>query len=426
MSAERPQRRFYFRIPNLELDHPLSELDGSHIENPLARSLLNTTPVRRLKGVGQVGLVLTNNPREKWRTGHYHTRYQHTIAVAEIGERILRQNGFDEQSINLGVAAYMLHDIGIPAFGDTTKPLDPKNLDEETHWRDASNRRITTLLNRNNISKEQVDAIIRNEGILGKVLDIADRIAYVSRDLSAWINDEPRMVEAWGRDPTPEEIKDMPIEQAVNTLLYDIFIRRMGDMYKDVIVNKESGEVYFSDAAQLSFFLFYRAALFRGLYKHPLNIGRETAFVETLRPFYTTDEEQARQKEHLLSPSKLRSMTDYELEDHVRNYGSKAQREMYLNLRFLHWVPSFEKFETIEQAKQREQEIAGDGVRIIGIREIAGFNPSTDFKVMNRKGKIVVFRDAVPPAAAHIDKEVGKVRGVYLFYSNSEFEMTAA
>ncbi|MBI2195920.1 MAG: hypothetical protein HYU48_02650, partial [Candidatus Levybacteria bacterium] len=198
MSAERPERRTYFRIPNLALDFPLSELDGVNIENPLAKSLLRTATVKRLKGVSQLGLVIT---QKRHGRAHFHTRYQHIGTVTEIGERILRQNGFDEQEINLGVAAFILHDVGITAFGDSTKPLDPKNLEEEAHWREASNRRITTLLRRNNISPQQVDAIIHNGGVLGKVLDIADRIAYVSRDLSAWIDDLPRIEEAWGSQP---------------------------------------------------------------------------------------------------------------------------------------------------------------------------------------------------------------------------------
>lgn len=423
MSAERPERRTYFRIPNLALDFPLSELDGVNIENPLAKSLLRTATVKRLKGVSQLGLVIT---QKRHGRAHFHTRYQHIGTVTEIGERILRQNGFDEQEINLGVAAFILHDVGITAFGDSTKPLDPKNLEEEAHWREASNRRITTLLRRNNISPQQVDAIIHNGGVLGKVLDIADRIAYVSRDLSAWIDDLPRIEEAWGSQPTLEEIKKMPTKDQGNILVYDIFIRRMGDMYKDVILDKDSGELYFEDAAQLGFFLMYRAALFRGLYMHPLNIGRETAFADILRPFYTIDEERARQDDSSLSPSKLRHMTDYDLQAHIQKYGSKDQWAVYAYLRFMHWSPTFEKFETVEQARRRGHEIITRGARIIGVREIEGFSPSTDFKVKDKNGNIVAFRDAVPTAVTRIDEEIGKVRGVYLFYTNDDFKMSTA
>ncbi len=427
MPAERFGRRIYFRIPNLALDHPLSELDGLYIENPLAKSLLRTAPLRRLKGVGQLGLLVNNSGTESWqRGGFYHTRYEHTGVVTDIGERVLRQNGLDEHGVNTGIAGFILHDLGTVGFGDSTKPLDSINLDEEAHWREASNRRITTLLKRNNISLEEVDAVIRNEGVLGKVLDIADRTAYVTRDLSAWMNDEPRRIEHFGRlIPTPDEIEAMSEEDLNMAYLYIRYISRMGDIYNDVVIDKDAEEVYFKDVNQLRFLLAYRAALHRGLYMHPLNMGREAAFVEILRPFYTADEQQAHEEDQLLSPSKLRKMTDRDVEDHIRKYGTDDQKAVYMYLRFMHWVPSFEKFETVEQAKQREQDIIGSGARIIGVREVLGFNPSTDLKVLDKQGNVVSFRDADPYGTSLIDAEVEKVRGAYLFYTSDEFKMTA-
>lgn len=411
-------RKIYRGIPNLVVEHPLSELDGVYIENPLAQSLLRTAPIRRLKGVSQLGF-LVNNTENRRRDGFFYTRYEHTLTVTEIGEGILRQNGVNEDTINLAVAASMLHDVATPSFGDATQALDPLELDEEDHWADAINTRITTLLNRYHISKEQIDAIIHNRGILGKVLDIADRTAYVSEDLDQWANGSFRRFESWFWSP---DLEALPEEYRMDYFTYTNLIRRMGDIYEDVMIDQDTQDVYFKDVEKLRPFLYYRAALHAGMYMHPLNIGRETMFAEMLRPFYTRDETQAMQDPARLSPSKLRRMTDYELEDHIHEHGSREQWAVYAHLRFFHWVSSFEKFDTLEQASRRADEIARTGARVVGIQEVKGFNPSTDFRVMDKQGRVLPYREADPEGTELIDEEVRKTKGVYVFHTNDEFK----
>lgn len=407
------ERRERENWQDTRIDHPFSSLDGNYLEGQLPVDLIHTSSVRRLKGIRQLGFLAD---REPGTTINLHNRFSHTITVASIMQKILSGNGFSQENIELGVASAILHDIAMPAFGDATKLLDPQALDEETRWQEAANRKVLQILKANHISLDRVDAVIQNKGLLGRVLDIADRIVYTTKDLHVV------ELESHGRyfDSLPPLKPDAELtkEGRVGLYFYNHFISKMGDLYRSVSVNHDTQQVFLTDEEGLGWFLAMRAMLHAHIYLHPHNLGRDLIVQKMLQPFYQPQTDVFPNPDpSKLTPQKLRKMTDADLRDHIFKYRSPQQFAMYVDVTFPSWAPSYEKFANLVDVEKRRQELEQeDDVSVIGIRTIKGFNAGLNYLVDTQSG-LASFAQVNPWLAERIQKLEEGTRATYLFYT---------
>src|SRR3989338_3534451 len=135
--------------------------------------------VRALSFLSYVG----PQPDKQYLIGYSHNRSDHSLVVGLTAGEIGRHNNLLQQQIDTLEIAGILHDIATPALGDVTKSIDPTNLGEEKFWHEVLDRKGKEFLRWKGLRCKRLDKIIGDQGILGQVLDIADRITYTMNDL---------------------------------------------------------------------------------------------------------------------------------------------------------------------------------------------------------------------------------------------------
>ncbi|MFA6909184.1 MAG: hypothetical protein WC289_04880 [Patescibacteria group bacterium] len=113
-----------------------------------------------------------------------HTRWLHAYICAMLAEVILARAGFSEEERRPIVIAIAYHDCATVAGSDSVKRIDPKNLDEE--------RNFAWVLKRAGLAQRwkveygfnlvHASSWVRNRGMFGLLLDIIDKMSYVSLD----------------------------------------------------------------------------------------------------------------------------------------------------------------------------------------------------------------------------------------------------
>lgn len=390
------------------LDLPFSDLHGwVYSKDELCKIYHIVRPFDRLVYIKSLSFLDYFNSdikiENQYLYSYTHDRGDHTYVVAGTGAQILNENNFNDSDTKKFLIAAFLHDFATPALGDVTKFIDPKNLHEELHWQKMLNPEINQYFKDNDIDKEEIDLIIKNEGTLGEVLDIADRITYVMKDLSNFIQ---KIIK-----------RNVAKNNYRNNL--DKFINlnpKIGNIYQDVKIDKNSSTVYFDNPSRLQKFLHLRALLHQNVYMHPISQGRDFYIASFIKPFYTIDPSQ----NHLLTPDCLRKMTDRELIDFLAQKYNKSCTEFYRCLE--RWYPQYyEKFSDIESAEKRRDELKNNSsFNIIGIKQCKGFNPSTSYKVKNKSGQIIEYRQYDPQGAKVIENIAKKVKGVFLYYEDKK------
>lgn len=156
--------------------------------------ILHTKSFRRLSHKTQVFLAAEGD--------HFRTRLTHTLEVAQIARTIARALGLNEdltEAISLG------HDLGHTPFGHTGesalagclarhKGVDPASPEAEALYRhnEQSLRVVERIENGGrglNLTPEVRDGIVNHTGDLraetleGRIVAVADRIAYVNHDI---------------------------------------------------------------------------------------------------------------------------------------------------------------------------------------------------------------------------------------------------
>lgn len=411
-SAEYQERKATRRYWDAVIYHPFSRLNETRFENPLYAELIDTREIQRLKHIRQLGFILVDiTPGGNYKDPLMHTRFTHTTSGATIAREILQNNNLPQKDIDTGVMSFLLHDTAIPALGDPTMHLDPEGLDEETHWQEVAGRKTRRLLSSQGITIEDVDHAIKNEGLLGQVIDIADRIAYVAGDFREVYLDN------YGRQKNNAILagrEEIFGQVSLNEYSFPDNLRNLGDLYQTVKVDKEHQQVYFADVNKLRTFLFVRAMLHRDLYQHPYNVGRDMLYTQMIRPFYTPNVEVGNNP-YYLTPKKLHRMKDSDLISHIFKYANREQARTYLQLTVDSWSPDFEKFGSVAQVMQRVEELKNAPETIVlGYKELNGFDPGLDYLVESNN-KILPYKFADPKGAKLIEQEENASRGTYLF-----------
>ncbi|MBI2613898.1 MAG: HD domain-containing protein [Candidatus Levybacteria bacterium] len=387
---------------------PSSDLKRWTEEDDPYEKAFRRLPLGRLDGVKALSFLSYIGPAAKDQIflPYTHTRFDHSFVVGLVIEAIMRQNGFDQEDINVGIVAGLIHDIATPAHGDATKKVDPKALDEEQFWWEALGENGQVFVTQElNIPQKRLDAIIKNQGIIGQVLDIADRITYTMKDLNEIVAVDQNNAWSWVfQNPYLQELHD-----------FTMINPKIGNIYKEVGVDRKKNEVFFNDPRNLGIFLLLRARLHKTLYMNPVSQGRDLFIASLIKRLYSRDGRRP------LSPKSLRGMTDENLIEVLQKYykpeyGDFSQK-LYHDL--TSWYPYFERFTTKEEAIERIKELKKDkDILIIGMSQCKGFDPGTSYKVTNEKGQTVPFREFDPVIASEIERVMDETKGFFVFFVN--------
>lgn len=382
---------------------PYSDLRRWVPEKSIYTDAFNAFPLGRLEHVKALSFLsyVRKNPEQHYFIQYNHSRLDHSITVALVTEQILKQSGLPQKEINIGIIAGLLHDIATPAHGDATKNVDPENLDEEKFWWEVLDKKGQDFIAQHEITTQAMDSIIKNKGVLGKTLDVADRITYTMKDLYATAG--------------PSQPSRLNLDPYLLTFRYILSNHpEIGNIYKEVGVNRKNQEVFFNNPQTLETFLLLRAHLHQALYLHPTNQARDFFVAKLIEPLYSNNDQAP------LSPSTLRRITDHELlqviYDHYKFAFPRAELD-YPNL--INWYPQYERFDTQNQAEKRRLELSqNDNIAVIGIKRSLGFDPGTAYKVTHGNREIVEFREFNPTGARQIEEIAKSTQGIFLFYAD--------
>lgn len=227
--------------------------------------ILHSKSFRRLAHKTQVFLAPEGD--------HYRTRLMHTLEVGQVARSIARPLGLNE---DLTEAIALGHDLGHTPFGHVGEralshalaryrgldPMAPENSRLFAH--NEQGARIVDLLERNglglNLTREVVDGIRNHTGSLraltleGRVVALADRIAYVCHDI-----DDAKRAGLLSEDDLPfgaREILGESSSERIETMVHDAVSR-----------SELIGDVGMSDAVWRAM-MEMRSFLFKNLYSH--------------------------------------------------------------------------------------------------------------------------------------------------------------
>lgn len=157
------------------------------LEGGLVERVTRALGLERLANVRQLAFLtsptVSNGVVNEYPLSFDHSRYLHSLEVYAIATLIgLRCNLTPEELILLQVAA-LSHDVLTPAGGDVTKLIDSAAFDEDANYHEIFKWPGWLMLrNRYGLCEEKLTQTILGEGLLGAILDAADKLAYTARD----------------------------------------------------------------------------------------------------------------------------------------------------------------------------------------------------------------------------------------------------
>jgi HD superfamily phosphohydrolase len=155
--------------------HDYVEVDG------VARDLLDTWPVQRLRHIKQLSTVRLVYPSAN------HTRFEHSLGVYHLAGRALDRLGVEGARADAVRAAALLHDVGHGPYGHQTEPVIERHTGshhDEVHDL-LSRTTVADVLETHGLDVDRVADLVAGEGRLGQLvsgdLDV-DRLDYLVRD----------------------------------------------------------------------------------------------------------------------------------------------------------------------------------------------------------------------------------------------------
>jgi HD superfamily phosphohydrolase len=155
--------------------HDYIEVEG------VARDLLDTAPVQRLRHISQLGTVTLVYPSAN------HTRFEHSLGVYHIANRALAHLGIEGQQAERVRAAALLHDIGHGPFSHNVEELIYRHTGkyhDEVHDLIGTGE-VARALSEHGLNPDLVADLVAGDGELGQLvsgeLDV-DRMDYLARD----------------------------------------------------------------------------------------------------------------------------------------------------------------------------------------------------------------------------------------------------
>lgn len=319
--------------------------------------------------------VVTSNHSTSYANKFISNRYVHVLNAAALIDLITYNNSAPLELKNSAKIAALTHDVALPAGGDSVVMVDPEKLHEEARYPEIiANPKIQRLLYKYGVSPDVLIDAVQGRGLLGGLLDIADKISYLSLDTHEYIN-------RYGKDGPVAypRVRNEIFELVKNNPL----ICGLWDS-----VRLQNDNIIFDDKNKLMQFLRLRALLTRELYLHPGTRFMENLTGKVLVPYLY--------RRGNLSAEKLLRMVDMQLDQHL---GNSFGRKPILDF------ARVESLKNISEAEKREIELAQGGVRVTIIDHLTRSpKPATHYLVKHRA-------EYTPLAKAHpkFDQELRKI-----------------
>lgn len=277
--------------------------------------ILHTKSFRRLSHKTQVFLAAEGD--------HFRTRLTHTLEVAQIARTIARALGLNEdltEAISLG------HDLGHTPFGHTGEDalsrciaqcrgveFAPDAPPEERllYRHNEQSLRVVEVIENDgkglNLTPEVRDGILCHTGVLraetleGRIVGVADRIAYVNHDIDdairAGVLRESELPESTHR------VLGLDHSSRIQTLVVDM-----------VETSAEVGDVRMSDEVWAAM-MELRRFLFDNVYSAPVvlaEVDKATRLIECLFEYYVRRTDQVPQEYRAISEGDdVQAVVDY-------------------------------------------------------------------------------------------------------------------
>ena len=147
----------------------------------VARDLLDTPPVQRLRRVSQLGTAVLVYPSAN------HTRFEHSLGVYHLADRALGHLGVEGQQAERVRAAALLHDVGHGPYSHNVEGLIARHTgryhDEVAAL--LTEGPVARVLSAHGINPDRIADLVAGEGKFGQLvsgeLDV-DRMDYLVRD----------------------------------------------------------------------------------------------------------------------------------------------------------------------------------------------------------------------------------------------------
>lgn len=325
-----------------------------------------------------------------------HQRYRHVFSVLALANLMGSNLGLSPEDLEILQIAAVTHDYRTPAGGDTTKNfVDPELFDEDLHYNEIfQTEEWKKFVEKYGISKEREDKLYRTvlgEGILGKLLDIADKTTYVSGDADMYLNaPDFQGFFRTGENTGGYDEMDNPGFQAIKSITNaDNSVCNIWDSVEII-----DGQVVFTNGTKLANFLRLRALMFQNLYwSHYSRFFLETFVGKITR--------------HLWDQGILTKEILLEGNDSTLN--SYLQEFIGLNIFLLPDAPKkseIRSFNNLEEAEEFARSFDSDVTRIAIVDDVQTLpDPATKKFLVRKGGEIIPFNEAFPEQA----EEIGKI-----------------
>lgn len=334
--------------------------------------------------------------------GFHQTRDNHSFLTARPLELMMRINNFPQSEVNNGIIAGMIHDIATPPFGDPTKEIDPGVLNEEVAVQKFLDKYDLAALERFGFDKEKVLAAIRNEGTLGKLLDIADKISYTSIDSFNYVGElDPEHRSIGALDSTIKPMKALVDNDP-----------KWANIYQEVRIDKYDDEPFFTNAHRLSTFLELRALMYKALYLNPHCRGQDMLYKMLMQPLYSREPN----PDYPFNSENLLYLTDDDANRIILKSWYFLDQKRHLSFQ-LGVLPDYTKVKNSKNVSRKIRELQKKGALVIGSETIRKFNPATNFRARDPKdGNIKPFSEIFPEKAAELDAMVDYCNQTVVYY----------
>ena len=292
--------------------------------------ILHTKSFRRLSHKTQVFLAAEGD--------HFRTRLTHTLEVAQIARTIARALGLNE---DLTEAIALGHDLGHTPFGHTGEEalakslarhrgIDPDSSEARALFRhnEQSLRVVERIENGGrglNLTAEVRDGIVHHTGevrpetLEGRIVAIADRIAYVNHDI-----DDAIRAGLLSEDDLPK---------STHALLGPDHSSRIQTLVLDVVETSSGSDDIGMSQPVWDAMMELRAFLFDRVYKSPLvmeEVVKASYLVGELFDYYVEHPEEIPEEYHLISEGDdLRAATDY-IAGMTDRYAKKRFEQLFI------------------------------------------------------------------------------------------------
>ena len=228
-------------------------------EGGLCEDIFHAFGLGRLNHIKQLGFLQIPIYNDYLRSAPLSesSRWVHSLDVMAIASVIGHNFKLSEPDMNMLRTLALTHDVATPAGGDSVKMVDIERLDEDANYHLILDRvDFASLATKYHLKREVLLDGIFNKGMLGEILDIADKLAYVARDIDTCRHH----LEAGAY--LHDHLGLQTLLQLLERFPYVCSIW-------DCVGKTEDGRPCFTDIRRLVAFLKVRLLLFRELYYHP-------------------------------------------------------------------------------------------------------------------------------------------------------------